>query len=627
MTPPADPPSPGFSLTVQGGRIAIETYGEADSPLLQIVEDDGACVLLLGRLYYRADLARRLRRAPDRSAPDAAFALATYAELGAEACAALEGEFAIVILDRRNQRLLAWRDPGGGYPLYWTRTGDGFAIANHVRPLVGFTKSAEVERAFLADMLGAGYIEVDRFERSALRGIERLVPGTSLTVDLAGRDARIDRVWDWRRHIQDPGTDDLQEIGARYAALLRQAVAERARGTVAAHISGGMDSTSVAYLALERLAASGRTLHGVSIEYASLRGLRDEAPYLAAALRRPGITRHAIAGDELLDFDHLDRVPLLDEPCPGLFRAGIDMALVDAAACCGADTVLTGLGADELLSDAPFYIADLLRAGRVGQALSEAAIWARATTSSRWKFLRTFGLAPLLPASTPRDAIPSWVLPGFVREYRMRERALDHVRRERRAAETVVLSEALTRLSETAGDWTRGALASRRGLHVAHPFRDPRLIGFALGVRARVRPDPHRQKVVLSNAMRSVLPPIILERRGKAPFNAVYFRGLSRNLARLEAMIEASPVDELGLFDKAGMIEAMRETALGGRSPTLATGLNNGLAIAHWLSRSPRWTDAVPKPSRVLISPTIHDAPGEAGTSHPRQPRQGRQRA
>lgn len=613
----------GFCLTVVGGNAEIRIFGTS---LVQFAEHDGVCALLLGRVYYRDDLARRLRRAspPDRSASDAHWALAAYAELGADVGAALEGEFALVILDRRKRRIVALRDPCGGYPLYWTRGTGGIGIATLLQPLVRFAGSAEIEPALLGEVLTVGYAEIDYFDKSAIRGIERLVPGTSLTADLAGHGVEIRRFWDWRQHLHDPDTDDLDQIGARYAALLRGAVDERAHGTVAAHVSGGMDSTAVAYLALDRLAASGRTLHGLSLEYASLHGLRDEAPYLEAALARPGIIPHRIAGDDVLDFDRLEAVPPLDEPCPGLFRAGIDMALIDEAAACGADTVLTGLGADELLSDAPFYIADLLRAGHVGRALSEAAIWGRATSSSRWKFLRTFGLAPLLPAAA---RIAPWILPGFARQSRLRQRALRHVRQGRRSAKTVVLSEALARLRYTAGDWTRNTLAARHGLHVAHPFRDPRLVGFALGVRLRIRPDPHRQKAVLSSAMRSVLPPIILERRGKAPFNAVYFRGLSRNLPRLEAMIQASPVDGLGLFDKAGMIEALRETALGGRPASSAQALNSGLAIVHWLSQLSRWKDAAPKSSLVVNLPLILDVSGDAEKSCLRQPEQGRQRA
>jgi asparagine synthase (glutamine-hydrolysing) len=200
-----------------------------------------------------------------------------------------------------------------------------------------------------------------------------------------------------------------------------------------------------------------------------------------------------------------------------------------------------------------------------------------------------------------------WILPGFARQSRLRDRALRHIRQNSRSASTVVLSEALARLRCTAGDWTRNALALRHGLHVAHPFRDPRLVGFALGVRTRIRPDPHRQKAVLSSAMGSILPPIILERRGKAPFNAVYFRGLSRNLPRLEAMIQASPVDELGLFDKALMIEALREAALGGRDAGSTHALNNGLAIVHWLSQLPRWLDAAPKPSLIMRAPAVQE--------------------
>ncbi len=603
MTDRADPPEIGFCLTACRGGADLQLFGAARA-LLQVASQGDTHACLLGRIYYREDLARRLPRlsAPDRSAPDVRWVLAAYAAFGEDMCTVLEGEFAIVILDRKRQRIVAFRDPCGGYPLYWARTADGLGIASLLHPLANFTGTAEIDRELLGEVLTAGYAEIDYFARSAIRGIERLVPGTSLTADLGTNRTDVRRFWDWQERADQSGPHDLEAIGARYAGLLRTAVDERVRGTVAAHVSGGMDSTAVAYLALDRLAASGRPLHGISIEYARLHGLRHEAPYLEAALARPGIVRHGIDGDDTLDFDHLDRVPLLDEPCPGLFRAGIDMALVNAAVRCDADTVMTGLGADELMSDAPFYIADLLRAGRLPHALSEASRWARATNTSRWRFLRAFGTAPLTPVWALRGghADTPWVLPRFAREVGLCERRLRHIRQNHHAAKTVVQSEALARLRYTAGDWTRSALAARHGLHVAHPFRDPRLVGFALGVRTRIRPDPHRQKAVLSSAMRSVLPSIILERRGKAPFNAVYFRGLSRNLPRLEAMIEGSPVDALGLFDKARMIAALREAALGGRAVASLSDLNNGLAIARWLSQRPQWMQAGSRPSSVI---------------------------
>jgi asparagine synthase (glutamine-hydrolysing) len=606
MTSRADPPEIGFCLTAGHGRAEIQLFGAA-RPLLQVAGQGDLQACLLGRIYYRADLARRLPHlsAPDRSAPDVRWVLAAYAAFGDDIGTVLEGEFAVVILDRRRQRLVALRDPCGGYPLYWTRTAQGIGVASLLRPLADLRETADIDRELLGEILTIGYSEIDDCAASALRGIQRLVPGTSLTADLATGRAEVRRFWDWQARVAEPQSHDLEEIGARYAALLRAAVDERIGGTVAAHVSGGMDSTAVAHLALDSLAASGRSLHGLSIAYERLNGLREEAPYLEAALARPGIVRHIIAGDDTLDFDHLDRVPLLDEPCPGLFRAGTDMALVDAAARCRADTVMTGLGADELLSDAPFYIADLLRAGRLPRALSEASRWARAANTSRWRFLRRFGIAPLMPAWAQMGlhgdcADAPWVLPGFAREVGLREKSRRQVRRNHRAASSVVLSEALARLRHTAGDWTRSALAARHGLHVAHPFRDPRLVGFALAMRTRIWPDPNRQKAVLASAMRSVLPPVILDRRGKAPFNAVYFRGLSRNLHRLEALIEGSPVDALGLFDKARMIDALREAALGGRAVASLSSLNNGLAIARWLSQRPQWMRAGSRPSSVI---------------------------
>ncbi|MGE0423677.1 MAG: asparagine synthase-related protein [Reyranellaceae bacterium] len=622
-------PDVGLCLTAGRGDAELRLFGatgHSPTSLLQVASQGDTQACLLGRLYYRADLAQRLPRlsAPDRSAPDVRWVLAAYAAFGDEIGAVLEGEFAVVILDRRRQRIVALRDPCGGYPLYWTRTADGVGVASLLRPLADLKQTTEIDRELLGEILTIGYAEIDDCASSALRGIQRLVPGTALTADLATGDVATRRFWDWQARIVQPPSRDLDEAGARYAALLRAAVDERLRGNVAAHVSGGMDSTAVAYLALDRLSASGQPLHGLSIVYERLNGLRHEAPYLEAALARPGIIRHTIAGDDTLDFDHLDAAPLLDEPCPGLFRAGTDMALVEAAARCGADTVLTGLGADELVSDAPFYIADLLRAGRLPLALSEASRWARASTTSRWRFLSRFGIEPLTPAwarmgRRGEGADEPWVLPGFAREVRLREKSRRHVRQDRRAAKSVVLSEALARLRHTAGDWTRSALAARYGLHVAHPFRDPRLVGFALGVRARIRPDPHRQKAVLASAMRSILPPIILDRRGKAPFNAVYFRGLSRNLHRLEALIEQAPVDTLELFDKARMIVSLREAALGGRAVASLSSLNNGLAICRWLSQWPQWMQSTPTPSSVIRLPATAAAEHTTGLAQAAQ--------
>src|SRR5205807_265252 len=100
-------------------------------------------------------------------------------------------------------------------------------------------------------------------------------------------------------------------------------------------------------------------------------------------------------------------------------------------------------------------------------------------------------------------------------------------------------------------------------------------------------PD-QRQKPILAEAMKDVLPAPIIKRPDKTHFNAVYFAGLARNLPYLEETIRNSNADELGLFDKEVLISCMRDVALGYRRIEGKVGLDNSLVIIKWLAQLPQ---------------------------------------
>src|SRR5207249_871939 len=113
----------------------------------------------------------------------------------------------------------------------------------------------------------------------------------------------------------------------------------------------------------------------------------------------------------------------------------------------GATTIMSGLGADEMLDMRPYHLTDLLRRGRLWAAWSEASRWARANNCSAWKFLGPYGLENLLPASMRAGlgngwragyaswrqqsewTIAPWILPDFARRFGLRGRALANIRR------------------------------------------------------------------------------------------------------------------------------------------------------------------------------------------------------
>ena len=611
----------GFVAVATGCGAEFRIYGQVGTgpeALLHVFDDGEVRAALMGRLYYRSDARARTGEKPQcEPENDAELAVAVYRHALADGLESLEGEFALVLHDRRRRELIAIRDPMGGYPIYWTRQNETLMLATGLRPLAALASMTELDIDYFGEVMTLPFTEIDHCEETPLRGIHRLPSGFILTAK-GGELPRVRRYWDWLGRSVDPGPQTVAEIGARYGELLRAATRERLRGNVAAHLSGGMDSTSTALLAAQECFPLGRPVHALCLVYEKLTDLAIETPYLESALARPGIVAHRIPADDILDYDLFRNAPIHDEPFSGLYRCGTDIAMIDVAVANGCHTILTGMGADEVLDTAPFYMADLLRGGRVTEAWSEAARWARAHNTSPWRFFRQFAMAPLVPsflqpglgpllrkgyASWSRQShltIAPWVRPGFAARTHIQKRIHDRMAYSSRSADTVVASDVLARLRYTCGDWVRYNLAAPRNVHIAHPFRDPRVLSFGLCARLRVRPAPGRQKAVLAEAMKDVLPEMILKRFDKGHFNAVYYGGLTRNLPALEDLAHDPAVTAHGLFDSAEMVRCMRDVALSYRSLYGKVGLDNSLVIAKWLSMLPRWKNLEDTPTRVM---------------------------
>jgi asparagine synthase (glutamine-hydrolysing) len=241
--------------------------------------------------------------------------------------------------------------------------------------------------------------------------------------------------------------------------------------------------------------------------------------------REDGFESHMIEADDIASFDLYTDPPHHDEPWPWLGAAEAEAARATVAARVVAVTVLTGQGADELLDTGPYHIAERLRRGRILAAWSEAGRCARAEGCNIWSMFYPFGLLPLMPAWShdgPRAAlrggrlgwmdlgettIPPWICPQFAARHDLRGRALAAARRPYHLCIYVHISVAIDRIAGRAGDAGRWALTTPLGVHVAHPFLDPRLLCFLLSVHSRNDPPPRgTPKPLLGEAMRGVLP-------------------------------------------------------------------------------------------------------------------------
>lgn len=243
---------------------------------------------------------------------DASFVLAAW-ERWQEACFDhLFGDYAFAVWDSELAQLTLARDAMGGRPLHYHRAEDFVAFASmpkglHALAEIPYAPDEERALEFLALLPETG-------PRSFFLGIERVELGHVVTIGRGRISAR--------RHWQ-PDTTPLKLAGDQaYAEALRghfdRAVASRLRGSereVGAHLSAGLDSSTVATTAARLMRGNGgRVVAFTSVPRKGYDGplppnaIGDESELAAkTAAMHPNIEHVLVRPDARNVLDDLDR--------------------------------------------------------------------------------------------------------------------------------------------------------------------------------------------------------------------------------------------------------------------------------------------------------------------------------
>lgn len=615
--------SAGYTVTARPTGVDFQPFGRAEAAprLMSCARDNLHTVILIGRLYYRSEQLTRLRGKIDEQSlalcrdEDAELALAIYRAYGVAGLCGLEGDFALACFDGKSNRLMAIRDPMGGYPTFWARQGETIALSTSIRPLIDLQISAEHDSEYAIDYLvipDAGVAELPG-DRTAYHAIKRLPPGWLLDVDVSAGRVESRPYWDWQEKVEESQVKTIDEAGQLVRDRLAAAVQERLsrRRVTASTFSGGFDSTSLALLAEKHLAARGEQLHALSMVFNRSHVLAQERGYIESALRgREAIIHHYIAGDDILDYDDHERLPLLDEPFAMASRFKFNEALVLAAAHAGADTLLGGEGGDQLF-DLPmlFLITDLLHKRDVRGALGLARRYGRAQSEGPWRIL--WNAARLLLPTSARDGVRTFFAGGRASFENQSERTLppwfakEFARRNRLQAHAMAFQPSRSEshlfnardIALNVGEWYRWYVGSPHGINITHPFWDTRVVSLVLGLPKMLQAVPEQSKPVLAAAVRDILPEMIVRRSRKSHFGEL-LTGYARHQDALERLVLESPVGR-EMIDKSVLLDCLRKAALGifGQGVGAAR-LRITLSYLGWLSNRDAWTRA-----RVPIFP------------------------
>jgi asparagine synthase (glutamine-hydrolysing) len=356
-----------------------------------------------------------------------------------------------------------------------------------------------------------------------------------MTVDDSGA-ARLSRYWSL-----DPGREIRLGDDGEYAEALRELFIEAVRrrlpagDTVAASLSGGLDSTSVSTVAARYATAS---VHSISLTFPGLPSV-DEQRWIEPAVHSGGFVPHAMRGDEIDPFEMIDRMLVHED---GIFWAPnlyLHWAMYERASQTGAKVFLDGVDGDSTLSHGLGYPRELLLDGHWRRAGREVRALARRTGRPLHRQARRVllpngtGLQTRLRRAPERP--PAWdgfgiVAPAFAARLRLPERyeALSGQRRRSPRRERDAHYRQLERPLHAYALEAADRAAAAHGIEPRYPFYDISLVEFCLALPGEQKLRAGWTRWVMRGAMEGILPPAVQWRHGKSNLGPVLAQAIHR---------------------------------------------------------------------------------------------------
>jgi asparagine synthase (glutamine-hydrolysing) len=504
--------------------------------------------------------------------PAAAEALAAAWQTGGDAVLpALRGAFTALLWDRERQRGRLVRDQLGQRPAFLFEIGPVLHFATEVRPLLGLLPQRPApDPVAVARFLAPSDLREDRV---LYAGVRRL--GGGELVAFEGRAWERRRFWAPRYEppLEGSPAELAQETRDRLATAVRRSLGTTERAGLL--LSGGLDSTAVAALAVPELRRRGGTLEAYSNTFPT-HDTMDESEQITAVVQRLGLAAHRqdVLGGSALgsSLESLEAYALPELSPNGYFLR----PLMRRAARDGMQILLTGEGGDNVFGTPLYLIADRVARGRLLAALALIERFPNIAgypwRSLRLRLLRDFGLVPLLPGPVHRRvALRREGLPAYVNDRSrallgegIRPRPWEDLGGPRWWAEK---ADHFTRRIVAMGAPEITTRAARLGgVAERHPLLSVDLVEFALRLPPEQQFDSERNRPALRAAMAGLLPDEVRLRKEKVTFDALRGQSLQSDWEVVKGLL-ADP--------RARVLEYARPQA-----------------IAELLDRSPgRWGD------------------------------------
>lgn len=348
----------GYGFHVEPGvglahaRLAVIDLATGEQPIHN--ERGDVWTVFNGEIFNYIELRSQLEGLGHRfyTRSDTEVIVHLYEQYGDDFVTRLNGQFAIVVWDATERRLLLARDRAGIRPLFHARAAGRFWFGSEIKALLAVLP----DRASLDPQ---GLVQALNFwgavdPTTLFQGIQSLPAGHVLTVDADGHE-RLRRYWDWE--FPSPAEQGMvaaqrlfgsvEEAAAELRELMIDAVRLRLRADVpvGAYLSGGLDSSAIVALVRGFTKTPVRTF-SLAFEQSEF----DESEHQATMARYLG-TDHTTVNCTRRDIGEAFPQLIRHTEAPVLRTAATPLMLLAAQVReQGYKVVLTGEGADEVFA-------------------------------------------------------------------------------------------------------------------------------------------------------------------------------------------------------------------------------------------------------------------------------------
>ncbi|TNE38078.1 MAG: amidotransferase 1, exosortase A system-associated [Alphaproteobacteria bacterium] len=571
---------PGIGLGHR--RLSIIDVEGGHQPMY--VEDGQVVIVFNGEIYNFQEITRELKSegVTFKTRSDTEVILRAWVHWGAEAVSRLQGMFAFVLWDGRDDTFFMARDRLGKKPLYYTQRPDGHVLVGSelkaLREDPSFDRTIDPQA--VEDFFAFGYVPEPKCIFSSVKKL----PAAHWLKWRRGAEPELCHYW----HIPRDETDIAPEVSRQtLKELLSDAVKGRLISDVplGAFLSGGVDSSAIV-ATMSELGTEPVKTFSIGFGHKDF----DERAY-AQKIADLYHTDHHVREVDPDDFSLIQHLgDIFDEPFGD--ASALPTYRVCEAARQEVTVCLSGDGGDEVFGGYRrhrFHLTQERLKSKLPQALRKALFGtlAKLYPKADWapRFLRaktTFAELAMSEEEAYFNSVSAMSDEdrGRIFSERFKEQledyqALDHIRGHFAAAPT---GDPLRRAQYVdLKTWLPGDIlvkADRTSMAVSlelrAPFLDYRMAEFGMRLPAQTKIAEGQGKMVLKKAMEDKLPGDILYRpkQGFSVPLADWFRGPLRE--EMEKTLNGDRLAATGYFDMAALEKMAREHGTGLRDHSRA---------------------------------------------------------